>query len=302
MVLQLDPEIPLVYRSPTMLQFGISRPIVVVDEVDAAIERMVLALRAGVSRSGLDMIARSSGAGEAAAERLVQALAPVLRAPLGQSAAQASRVAVCGVGHTAERTAALLASQGLRVEKAATASDAAATAGDTAFAVIVGHFVVEPELHGLWLRRDVPHLPVVLSDAELVIGPTVEPGVTACLYCLNAHATDRDEAWPAMASQLWGRLSPADTELHASEVAAIVTRLVLGRLAGGVGAASAQLVVQAASGSTSERWFAPHPHCGCLEAGVPNARALTGSGSVAAALPRDSAQQPTTERGALWHA
>jgi bacteriocin biosynthesis cyclodehydratase domain-containing protein len=129
-------------------------------------------------------------------------------------------------------------------------------------AIAVGHHVLPPELHGHWLRRDVPHLPVVLTDSATVVGPLVRPGDGPCLHCLELHHRDADPAWPAIASQLLGRRSLAESAIGASETAAVVARLVLGWVAGDdVGRAS--LRIDAASGARTERPRPAHPECGC---------------------------------------
>jgi bacteriocin biosynthesis cyclodehydratase domain-containing protein len=265
MVLQLDPSLPLVWRTPTSLQFGVTRPTVVLDELDLASEKMIAALSSGISRSGLGMIGRSAGANDAQIDSLLARLRPVLLEPATR---EVHSVVVTGVGRFAERLAALLAGSGIHVLVAHTAEAAEGATGELAIAV--GHFVLDPVLHGLWLRRDVPHLPAVLGDSSIAIGPFVEPGLTACLYCLQRHASDGDPAWPTIAAQLWGRRSPADTELMASEAAAIVARDVLARLAGVAGVRSDQLVIEAATGAQSSRRFEVHPECGCISPGQPN--------------------------------
>jgi hypothetical protein len=254
MVLRLDPTLPVVWRTPTSLQFGVTRPSVVLTDLDLTSEKLIAALGSGISRSGLDMIARSAGAPADAVESLLQRLRPVMLRPTPPAPAP---VVVAGSGLLADRLTALLAGAGVPVLLAR--SVAAAEAAQASFAIVIGSYVLDPALHGLWLRRETAHLPVILGDASVAIGPLVEPGRTACLYCLQRHATDADPAWPAIASQLWGRPSPAETELVASEVAAIVARMVISRQA-----ASDQLVIEVATGEQSRRAFAVHPDCGCL--------------------------------------
>ena len=254
MVLRLVPQLPVVWRTPTSIQFGVTRPSVVLHDLDLASEKMIAALTAGVSRSGLTMIARAAGATEAAADALLAQLRPVMLRPSPPAPAP---VVIAGSGLLADRLAGLLAGAGVPLLLART--PAAAEASDASFAIAIGHYVLDPALHGLWLRRDVAHLPVVLGDSSVAIGPLVEPGRTACLYCLQRHASDADPAWPAIASQLWGRRSPAETELVASEVAAIVARLVLSG-----SPVSDQISVDAATGVQTLQSFAAHPDCGCL--------------------------------------
>ena len=48
----------------------------------------------------------------------------------------------------------------------------------------------------------ITHLPVVLDEDRVRIGPLVIPGVTPCLTCLDLNRTDWDRAWPALLPQL----------------------------------------------------------------------------------------------------
>jgi hypothetical protein len=259
MVLRLDPQLPIVWRTPTSLQFGVTTPPVVLHDLDLASEKMIAALSAGISRSGLVMTGRASGASEAQVDALLARLTPVM---LREKPTPPPPVVVAGTGLFADRLTGLLAGAGVPVLLARTVE--AAEAAEATFAVAIGQYVLDPALHGLWLRRDVPHLPVILGDSSVAIGPLVEPGRTACLYCLQRHASDADPAWPAIASQLWGRRSPAETELVASEAAAIVARAVLSRGSLSRAEVSDQLVIEAATGRQTRRSFAVHPDCGCL--------------------------------------
>ena len=273
------------WRNPFSLQFGVATRSVVLDDVDAASERMLAALSSGVSRSGLGMIGRAAGASDDEIDALLTQLQPVLISPVGD---EAHRVVVAGTGRLAERLVTVLAATGIQAVIAATVEAAEIAEGE--LAVAVGHYVLDPALHGLWLRRDVTHLPVVYSDTSIAIGPFVVPGVSACLYCLQRHASDADPAWPAIASQLWGRRSPVDTELMASEAAAIVAREVVARLGRPVDARSDQLVIEAATGARSRREFDIHPDCGCVSL---SAAARPGSGSEFAFGPPISTPLPT---------
>ena len=254
MVLRLDPQLAVVWRTPTSIQFGVTRPSVVLHDLDLPSEKMIAALGSGVSRSGLHMIGRAAGATEVQVDALLARLRPVM---LRERPPALAPVVIAGSGLLADRLAGLLAGAGVPVLLARTT--AAAEAAQAGFAIAIGHYVLDPALHGLWLRRDVPHLPVILGDSSAAIGPLVVPGRTACLLCLQRHTTDADPAWPAIASQLWGRRSPAETELVASEVAAIVARMVVSG-----SAPSDQVVIDAATGEQSRQAFDVHPECGCL--------------------------------------
>lgn len=266
-VLRLDSRYRLLWRSPTSLQFGVDSPPVVLSELSTADDLIIAALVRGVSRSGLSMIGESAGAREAEVERLLEAVSPILRPEVGDTPAPApQRIVLCGSGQCADALGSVLAASGIIVLDNEPASDATAQPD---LAIIVAQFVIEPELHGAWLRRDVPHLAVVFGDARVRIGPVIEPGRTPCLYCLERWATDADPARPALASQLWGKRSPAETSLVTSEVVAIVSRYAVSRLAtrpqtGALGAPATSLELDIATGQVTERVWLPHPECACL--------------------------------------
>jgi bacteriocin biosynthesis cyclodehydratase domain-containing protein len=257
MVLRLDPRYPLVWRSPDTIQVGIDHPVVVLAGVTAALENVVAALRGGVPWAGALMLGRRRGASDADVAALLSALRPALEDTSVPAAAETTPATVCldGIGPTADRIRALLGDLGFR---------APAPGTDPDLAVLVGHFVLEPERHGRWLRRDIPHLPVVFSDREVHVGPLVEPGAGPCLYCLELAHADSDRAWPAMATQLLLREAPTETVRIGIDVASRVAGLVHDRLRSGRSEFTAtSLAIDAATGEVRPREHRPHERCGC---------------------------------------
>jgi hypothetical protein len=344
MVLKLDSRVPMVWRDPFSLQLGIEPSRVVLREVSTADQRMIHALSAGISRSGLAMIARSSGAAEGDVERLLDRLAPVLlpdpaladpaqsetalptpteparpaqprptrrnsaqtRPPQSQSI-RPPIVSIAGHGRTVEQIASTLTDAGIRVTVSATPS-----AGPCDLGIAVGHYVLEPVAYGFWLRRDLPHLPVIFGDGDATVGPLVEPGSTPCLYCLEHYRRDADASWSAIASQLWGRRSAAETALVSGEVAAMVSRMAVRRLGmadlgmagprstglgnGGVPrlgpAAGASFRIEAETGGVTRREWMPHPECGCTGAFPSGAADTNDAAGIAAGPAGASAVRP----------
>jgi bacteriocin biosynthesis cyclodehydratase domain-containing protein len=269
MVLRLDPRFAVVWRDPFSLQLGVEPGRVVLRDVSPAEERMIAALESGVSRSGLDMIATTSGAPQADVPDLLRRLKPLLLAD--EPPIDRSRICLVGAGPTVERIAHLLALTGAQVSVTASVPSDAEEACD--LGIVVGHYVLDPESYGYWLRRDVPHLPVIFGDDSAAIGPLVDPGVTPCLYCLEHYRRDADASWAAIASQLWGRRARSETPLVSTEVASRVVRLVLARLTSGRPTARAlsgrsraarafRLAID--SGEVTRRDWMPHPDCGCV--------------------------------------
>jgi bacteriocin biosynthesis cyclodehydratase domain-containing protein len=274
---RLDPRYPLVWRTPDSLQLGVAPPRAVLETVSAADERMISALVEGVSESGLAMIGHEAGASAEDVAALLTLVRPALIAPTTVP----RRVLVMGTGHTATAIARAVASSGHTL-----------VSEHPDLVIITAHYVVPPESHGMWLRRDIPHLPVVVQDSVVEIGPIVEPGAGPCLFCALRDASEADPAWPAMAAQLHQVRSHADTPLTAGEVAAIVARLVATRFERGRATRHESLSLDLATGTLTSRRRERREDCGC--AGL---RGQTESGSpgvVPDASRRHHRPRPTT--------
>jgi bacteriocin biosynthesis cyclodehydratase domain-containing protein len=263
MTFRLDPRIPLVWRSPDELQLGVDRAVVRLQKVTRADERMITALKAGITRSGLLMLGASEGASEADLDTLLDSVSDAL-VPVGPvTPPSRPRVCIDGRGEAARQLAALLQELGCDVE---TVQDVA----PVNFAVIIAHYVIDPQRYGHWLRRDIPHLAVVFTDRGCEIGPVVEPGIGPCLYCIELNRTDLDPQWPAMATQLVSRKAPTEEALAIAELLGFVARLVLTRLnsSGFDRSASARLDAtsmyrETETGRSTARRHSLHPKCGC---------------------------------------
>ena len=259
MVLKVREGVPLVWRSPSSLQFGVDEPLVVLDEVDAGTERMIAALVSGISSTGFDMMARSAGVSAEAASDLLTRLEPVLAPEAADASARRARVAVSGDGPLADELRRVLRAEGVL---AGSPADPDQSTPD--LAVIVAGWVIPPEDHGSWLRRDIPHLPVVVGDGGVTIGPLVEPGDGPCLYCVQLARTDDDPAWPAIATQLWTRPAPELSGVAVVEAAGFVARKVLERLSGARGAGDAvSRRLATSTGEVSSRVWMRHAMCRC---------------------------------------
>ena len=265
MVLKLADDVPIVWRSPTSLQLGIDAPRIVLHDVGAGEERLIAALRAGISPSGWSMVARDGGLSDERAGHLLEALEPLL-AP--RPAAASGSVLVLGNGPVAAAIADLLRDAGRL-----------ARPGERrpALVALVAPWVVGPEDAQRWLRRDVPHLPVISADRSVTIGPMVEPGSGPCLYCAQLARTDADPAWPAIATQLWGREAPRQSALTVTSVAAFAVRRLIARLDSGPVSGDARAWRLTDEGATVS--VVPqlrHPRCSC--AAPPESDWAPGSG------------------------
>jgi bacteriocin biosynthesis cyclodehydratase domain-containing protein len=262
MILKLDPRFPVLWRNPSSAQLGVDPPLAVLNDVTHGQAAMLSALAVGVTEPGLTLIARGRVAER---DALLQSVAPALLGAVKER--PAPTIALSGTGPLIEAVVHSLAQSGVLVRVAADAADVADTGPD--LAILVHHFVIPPGLHGLWLRRDIPHIPVVFSETGVVVGPIIEPGTGPCLLCIELHRRDADEAWPAIATQLLGRRGNPESALLVLEASATVCRLALERLAADrlTGSAATSIRIDADSGAREVTKWATHPECGCL--GIP---------------------------------
>lgn len=251
MVLKLADGVPMVWRTPTSVQLGVDAPTVLVEGVTAGAERLLAALRPGISPSGWAMLARDAGVAPADAAALLEFVRPALQ---NEPAPATGRALVTGDGPLAVAVACLLRDAGVL---------APARETRPAVAVLVADWVLGPQDAATWLRQDVPHLPVVAADRAVTVGPFVEPGRGPCHYCVHLARTDADPAWPAVATQLWGRGGPVRSQLTVLSAAAFTARAVLTRLRQGPSGVARGWRLAHEGGAISSWTARIHPRCSC---------------------------------------
>ena len=113
---------------------------------------------------------------------------------------------VCGSGPIAAILADLLTRSGLAVRSSPIAPvqqlAGPRPADPPDLVVLVGH--QSPAETAELSRIRLPHLAVYAGEAIGVVGPLVQPGITACLRCIDLAKTERDPAWPLILAQLAG--------------------------------------------------------------------------------------------------
>ncbi|MFP3713075.1 ThiF family adenylyltransferase [Puerhibacterium sp. TATVAM-FAB25] len=136
--------------------------------------------------------------------------------------------------------------------------------GTPEVAVLVESRAAAPARYGRLVAQGVAHLPVVVREADVVVGPFVLPGVTACARCADLRRSDADPAWPALAAQLRELVeAPQETTLAAA-AAALAAAQVLAHLDGlRPAAAGALLEVALPEAVPRAAALGPHPRCGC---------------------------------------
>ena len=256
MILRLDSRRPIVWRSPRTLQIGVDPRLAVLDNVSDGDARLINALTAGISRAGLGTLAAQAGVPPSRVDDVLRAVDPALeRAGEQVRAAPRAPLAIVGRGDAAARVAGVLGEAGHPV--AVGASITRVGGRRPAAAVLVSSHVVNPIEHQRWLRRDIAHLPIVFGEVAVTVGPLVVPGVTACLTCIERQRAARDDAWPAVVAQLWGRTAPTETLARATEAAIEAGRLLLR------GADGLAVRLDVDTGERTEKLWLPSELCGC---------------------------------------
>ncbi|WP_435770880.1 hypothetical protein [Nocardioides sp. SYSU DS0651] len=274
--LALRPGVPVLARSPGVIQVGLDEPSVRVDDgPDVARLLAALSSMGGLPEEPGDLapaadrvLARLREAGLvvpiAAAERVADPSLTTLRAQFGPDAVrrQAAR-AEAAVAVRADAAAGaliepLLAAAGLR------AVDPGANEAAVELVVVTGT-VARDRLDQL-TRDSIAHLVVSGSAAGRRVGPFVDPGRTACLRCVDAHESLHDPRRPLLLAQAATASAaeppPRDPLLDQLALAWAVRDLA--RFVEGDEPSTWSTTVDLGPGGAPEvtRW-GRHPWCGC---------------------------------------
>lgn len=138
-------------------------------------------------------------------------------------------------------------------------------------AVTVTTDVTDPGTALDLLSGDVPHLPVVVREADAVVGPFVDPGPrgigSPCVRCVDLHRADADPAWPAVLAQLGARDrrgEPGPPAALATVAGGLVAAEVLAHVDGRAPRTrGAQYEIPLPGLEPRIRRWAAHPSCGC---------------------------------------
>lgn len=136
----------------------------------------------------------------------------------------------------------------------------------------IAHDITDEHLQAELMHKEQPHLSVILRDRDVLIGPLVVPGQTACLGCVDQHRADQDPRWLEICRTMRARMSaemnppPEETAVALFAAGSAVLQSLL--LIDGVNRPSGwSSVVQmrAADGSSTTCSYQPHPTCGCTQ-------------------------------------
>jgi hypothetical protein len=253
----LDPAVPLLWRDTTTLQVGL----------DPA-QHVVLA---GASQRTVDTVREMRASDDLRAPwrepdgdrrlRLHRRLteAGLLSCGGPWRAARRTWVQVVGSGVVASAVVSALAH--LDLERCDSAPTPSSMAPDLV--------VVAPD-HGRGdqvaehlMSRGTTHLWAHLRDGRAVVGPLVEPGLTACLRCHDLSLAGEDEAWPDLLVQ-WQQSAPRSLSPSVTLLAGLVVRQVHQWLVGREHACRGATVHETALGTVEWRQWPIHPACGCV--------------------------------------
>jgi len=119
------------------------------------------------------------------------------------------------------------------------------------------------------LRERQPHLLLRAVEGEVLLGPFVDPGRTACLRCLDHHRAEDDPLYPLLVSRA-ARLvnprnlpEPVDRAVATMAIGWAVRDLVRYAEGDPVSTWSATVQLGPDEVDLSPRTWMPHPACGC---------------------------------------
>ena len=208
----LAPDKPILLRPDGAVQLGWDprRAVLVRPPTGMTPDRLAQLLRTlqdGATRA--DLLTATAGSGADGVDELIGALtdAGLVSIAPGPPTRSVS-IRVHGRGPLSE-----LLTNGLRCTRAkvghSTLPHLRTIAASTDLVVLADYQVTDPQLRSELHRDGIAHLPVRVRDGTGLVGPLVIPGTTCCLHCCDLHRTDRDAAWPAVASQLRGAVGSA---------------------------------------------------------------------------------------------
>jgi bacteriocin biosynthesis cyclodehydratase domain-containing protein len=274
----LNPSMPVLSRPDGVVQVGWDPRRAVLVRPPNGLTSRALADLLRVLQSGAtldDVAALAEGVDESAITELIAALvdAGVVTAVAPPSpATRSASIRIHGRGPLSDLLASALRCSGARL-KHSSQRHAAVSAETTDLVVLSDALVADPRMLRELHAARIPHLPVRVRDGAGLVGPLVLPGVTSCLRCADLHRSDRDAAWPVVASQLRDTVGTADraTVLATAALALNQVDRVIAAVRGGVAVERAPdppstldttLEFDVNTGSTVARRWARHPRCG----------------------------------------
>lgn len=271
MIIRIDPSLPLCWESTDTLRVGFEQAEVRLRDPSPRQQRFISLLQRGLLTSDLPSASRKTGVPARERAALLDALAPVLQRIPAKSSKTADETAEhTGRGSTIVEIigdggfAAMLRAGFLRAGfEVSDASD-----GTPAFTVLVERFICSAAKAQHLLICEVPHLPVLLTDRSMVIGPLIMPQGAPCLACVELQEAEEDPLRSTLAAQLLGVRPAAESPACAEVAAALCASLIRQQRLGIPDLCQARLRFPVRGGvpgtvATVER-IVPHRECACV--------------------------------------
>ncbi|MFL6160554.1 MAG: TOMM precursor leader peptide-binding protein [Marmoricola sp.] len=266
----LAPGLPVLHRSSTELQIGrTERYRLRIDDSPAVRRTLAVLDRGETPRSDTET------------RRVLTELAPVLRDgdALFRPGVPPTEVAAVTLRHPTTAAARLAGRQAARVlvegdlvvdpRPLLALSALGPAVNDPGVVLLLSRGEADRDRLDQLLRDRTPHLLVRAIESEVVLGPFVVPGRTACVRCLDLHRAGTDPLHPSLVS------ARAETPRHdgvPEPVDAALAAIALGWAVRDLAAyaegdrpstwsATVRLTVDGTSFATTG-WLR-HPHCGC---------------------------------------
>jgi hypothetical protein len=268
----LDPAMPVLLRPDGAVQVGWDPRRAVLVRPQTGMTAAALAELLRTLQSGATLPELRERFEIDAGELVASLLDAGLVTAAGSRRTRCASIRIHGRGPLSDLLAGALRCSGAQVTRS---TDTKAAPPETTDLVVLSDFLVaDPRVVRELHTARVAHLPVRLRDGAGLVGPLVIPGVTSCLGCADLHRSDRDAAWPAVASQLRETVGSADraTVLATAALALNqVDRVIRAvRRGDGVGTSTeppptldTTLEFDVNAGEIVARRWSRHPRCSC---------------------------------------
>lgn len=271
----LDPSTPVLSRPDGCVQVGWDpRRAVVVRPPDGlpptVLADLLRALQHAATAADLQACAAQHGVdADVVSGLLTDLLSTGVATTAAKPRARSTSIRVHGDGPLSDLLCTTLGRNNIRLSRS---NRTHASSGSVDLVVLADYLVADPRVVRDLHDCGVPHLAVRVRDGAGLIGPLVIPGVTSCLRCADMHRSDRDSAWPAVASQLCRTVGTADraTVLATAGLAlGEIDRVVRALAYDGDGPAPLPSTLDTTvefdvrTGTVTSRKWSRHPHCPC---------------------------------------
>lgn len=196
MVLKLNPDIPAVWLSPQTLRFGFDEPLLVLEELNTGEEQLVSLLQHGTTAGAYRMFATRMGVSADNANTLLEALQPLFLPPQPPPP-----VTYRLIGEPA-----LIDSLSTLLLKEQPETQARPSVRkpqpELPLTISISRFLAFSSLGQETLSNNTAHLPIVLGDQSVWVGPVILPGIVPCLYCIERAEVSREPHLATMIVQL----------------------------------------------------------------------------------------------------